>query len=190
MTFLGLVSFAMADNSGNSVDNLKKNRTEEPRKEVIKPEDSKKDKAPDPFFVLSGSAGFVSDYLNRGKTQTFGKPAVQGELTISQQKEDGLYGGLWGSNINNETAPNGAGLELDLYGGYKYKYNDDFLFKLDLKSTMYPGSRANLPTKDKFNMLEITPGIKYKYLYSTFAYSILNMSGVSNNFAPTFTPPS
>lgn len=143
------------------------------------------------WFILSGKVEFLSNYLDRGISQTFGRPAVQGELLVSQREEDGFYAGVWGSNVDNETAPNGSNMELDLYGGYKYKPDciDDLLFVLDLKATLYPGARANLPTKDRYNGLELTPGIQYKYLSQTFAYSLKNSPGVNENFAPTYDPP-
>jgi hypothetical protein len=43
--------------------------------EQKKPEDDK-------WFLLTGTVGFLSDYLSRAKTQTFGKPAVQGGLQL------------------------------------------------------------------------------------------------------------
>lgn len=143
----------------------------------------------DKHFFLEGNIGFISNYMSRGATQTFGKPAIQGGLTVKQKEDRGFYFGLWGSNVSTITVPNGAGLELDIFGGYLYKYNDDLSLNLELKATTFPGAHADLPTKDKFNMVELTPGISYKNLDITLAYSLTNAAGVNKNFAPTFTPP-
>jgi len=152
--------------------------------------EEKQENSVNKWVDFSGSLAFVSDYISRGQTQTFGGPAVQGGFTLSQKKDEGVYAGVWGSNIDSiATAPNGAGLEFDLYGGYIHKCNNDLSIMLELYDTRYPGARASLPLKDKFDYLEIIPGFKYKFLYVFFAYSISDRSGLNQNFAPTFPIP-
>lgn len=138
-----------------------------------------------------GRAGFVSDYVYRGQTQTFGGPAVQGEMKfyISPKAEEGFYVSMFGSNVDATTAPNGAGLELDFATGYVYKANKDLSFKLELLNIRYPGSYAPEETKDSLDVLEIGPTISYKWFTFFWSYSISNFHGVNQNLAPSFFTP-
>jgi len=64
-------------------------------------------------FTASVNFALTSNYIWRGMTQTSNSPAVQGGIDLGY---NGLYAGVWGSNINFGTE---ASLEADLYGGYK-----------------------------------------------------------------------
>ena len=139
---------------------------------------------------LTGNFQLVSDYVYRGQTQTFGGPATQGAFVLKQKRDEGFYVGVGGSNIDSvATAPNGSGMALDLYGGYIHKWNNDLSFILELYNTRYPGARATLPLRDKFDYLEIIQGVNYKFLSMFFAYSISDRSGLNQNLAPTFPIP-
>lgn len=141
------------------------------------------------WIHLSGNVTLVTNYIYRGQTQTFGGPAVQGEFKLSQKKDEGAYAGVWGSNVSSTTAPNGAGLELDLYVGYLHKWAEDFSVGLELVHTYYPGAHASLPTRDKFDTLEIIPSVSYKIFSLYFAYALTNYGGINQNLAPTFSIP-
>lgn len=145
------------------------------------------------YFVVTGDVGFVTNYLYRGFTETFGGPAVQGEIVISQKREEGLFAGIWGSNVDNTTAANGSGLEALISGGYIYKSNEDLSLKLELRYTRYPGAFASSPatvnTKDSWNMFEIIPGFTYKYFTFYVAVSTTNASGYNQNFVQDFYTP-
>ena len=54
---------------------------------------------PPPEHVFTTNAAFVSNYIFRGLTQTFGKPAVQ--VGFDYAHSSGAYAGLWGSNISS-----------------------------------------------------------------------------------------
>jgi uncharacterized protein (TIGR02001 family) len=139
---------------------------------------------------LSGNFQLVTDYMARGQTQTYGGPAAQGSFILSQKKNDGFYVGVFGSNVSSVIpAPNGSGLELNLFAGYIYKKDHDLSFGIELCNTRYPGARASLPLNDKFDYLEIIPNVTYKIFSASFAYSISDRSGVNQNFAPTFPIP-
>lgn len=138
---------------------------------------------------FSGRFAFVSDYVYRGQTQTLGGPAAQGGFTLSQKQGEGLYATIWGSNVSNTIAPNGAGLELDLSVGYIYKKDDDLSFGLELLDIAYPKAYASLPTKDKFDTIMVTPSITYKVFFMAFSYDVTNHFGLNQNLAPTFFTP-
>jgi len=141
------------------------------------------------WINISGRTAFLSDYVYRGQTQTFGGPAVQGELIFSQKKAEGIYVSIFGSNVDNTTASNGSGAEIDFAAGYIYKPKKDLSLKLELLYTKYPGAYAPLLTKDKFDQLELIPTVTYQYLTVLWAYCFTDVRGINQNFAPTFFTP-
>lgn len=72
---------------------------------------------------LTGNLTLASDYRFRGISQTFKLPAIQGGLDWSSP--GGFYLGNWNSNVSGNQYPNGAGLEMDFYGGYKFEVVKD-----------------------------------------------------------------
>ena len=60
----------------------------------------------------------VSDYLFRGISQTQAKPTAQATLDFTHSS--GFYLGLFGSGVSHAAYNNGAGSELDVYGGYRH----------------------------------------------------------------------
>ncbi len=69
-----------------------------------------------PDYKISSSASFVSDYIFRGQSQTWGKPAVQVSTELAHKS--GLYAGFFGSNVSGAWLP-GANLETDLQSGFR-----------------------------------------------------------------------
>ena len=63
---------------------------------------------------FSGTAAMTTDYRYRGISQTENDPAVQVGFALAHAS--GVYGGVWGSNVNFGTAD--PHLELDPYLGY------------------------------------------------------------------------
>ncbi len=78
--------------------------------------------APEPAPAVTGNATLASDYRFRGISQTFGGPAFQGGGDYSHAS--GFYLGNWNSNVSGLSYPNGAGLEMDFYGGVKKSFGD------------------------------------------------------------------
>lgn len=73
---------------------------------------------------LSYNVGVVSDYRFRGVSQSAKDPALQGGVDYADKS--GFYVGAWASTIDFEgeftlTPDPDAGIEVDLYGGYKMK---------------------------------------------------------------------
>jgi uncharacterized protein (TIGR02001 family) len=165
------------------------NRTEHLAAEAlhkeIKEHGMHKDGAAEQESLIAGSLSLVSDYVSRGQTQTFGGPAVQGELIVNPEPKKGFYLGLWASNISHDTVPNGAGVELNPYVGCRYEFVDDGAVKLELRGTLYPKGYTVLPPKERYDMYELIPGISYKWLTVNFAYSLTSVSAFNANFAPT-----
>jgi uncharacterized protein (TIGR02001 family) len=93
---------------------------------------------------FSFNVGVVSDYRFRGISQSRLRPALQGGVDFAH--DSGLYVGLWASTIRIlEDIPGGKGpVELDIYGGYKGKINDNFSYDVGVLRYQYP--RENFPT--------------------------------------------
>lgn len=78
-----------------------------------------------PESALTFNVGVVNEYRYRGLGQTRGKPALQGGVDFAHSS--GAYVGVWGSTINwikdwgTTDNPVKGGLELDIYGGYKFE---------------------------------------------------------------------
>lgn len=90
-----------------------------------------------PAFTLSSNAYLVSDYLFRGQTQTWGRPAVQAGFDFAH--ESGLYLGTWASNVSGNQFAGGS-LELALYGGYSSKISEGVGYSAGLLYYYYPGA--------------------------------------------------
>src|SRR5262249_336746 len=56
-------------------------------------------------ITLSGNAAFLTQYVDRGLTNSAEKPAVQPEFDLTYKEI--FYAGIWGSNVNFGTGPNG-----------------------------------------------------------------------------------
>lgn len=67
----------------------------------------------DPGLVIEGALTIVSDYRFRGSSLSDGKPALQGELTVSHNS--GIYVSAWGSSVaDNDGADVETGLAIGL----------------------------------------------------------------------------
>ena len=95
--------------------------------------------APAPAFTVSGNATLATDYVWRGLSQTWGKPALQATLEVAHSS--GFYVGFFGSNVAPQFVPN-ANLETDWYGGYRGKAGD-FSYDLNAVYVLFPGSNFN-----------------------------------------------
>ena len=97
--------------------------------------------APTPEHSLTGNLSLVSDYRFRGISQTWALPAVQGGFDYAHKS--GWYAGTWASNVSGNSYNNGAGLELDLYGGVKLPVMGEGTLDLGALAYVYPGARLN-----------------------------------------------
>ena len=90
-------------------------------------------------WALTANVTLASSYRFRGIDQTFNQPAVQAGVDLSMPY--GFYVGNWNSNVNgNAAGMPGGNIEMDLYGGWKYAFNEDTGFDTGLINYFYPGS--------------------------------------------------
>jgi uncharacterized protein (TIGR02001 family) len=88
------------------------------------------------YADLAYNVGLVSDYRYRGISQTRDKFALQGGLDFTA---GGFYLGLWASQIKWIKDFGGdAGLEVDLYGGYKGEIVKDVAYDVGVLTYQYP----------------------------------------------------
>src|SRR6218665_2497463 len=112
---------------------------------------------PTPEHTVSSNIALVSDYRFRGISQTWHLPALQGGIDYAHSS--GLYLGTWASNVSGNSYNNGAGLELDLYGGYKFAVSQDLTLDLGALAYVYPGARLNsapgVATGEKYTNVDL-----------------------------------
>ncbi|WP_431104138.1 TorF family putative porin [Roseateles noduli] len=110
-----------------------------------------------PEHTFTGNVAFVSDYRFRGISQTWKRPAVQAGFDYSHSS--GLYLGIWASNVSGNSYNNGAGMEWDLYGGYKLPVTDAVTLDVGALAYVYPGARLNAapgqPTSNKYDNVDV-----------------------------------
>lgn len=115
--------------------------------------------APASEHTLTGNIGLYSQYVFRGLTQTDKQPALQGGFDYSHSS--GFYAGTWMSNISwlrdFGTYANGASLEMDFYGGFKFPLGKDITGDVGVLYYYYPGAFYNgfAPNKPKYDNLEV-----------------------------------
>ena len=118
-----------------------------------------------PDWTFPSSIGMVSDYIWRGQTQTWGKPAVQ--AGIEADHASGLYAGVWGSNVSSHWLPN-ANLETDWSVGFRNAFATDFKYDVGGTYIYYPGGnfdKVGTATyqSSKLNSLELYASLGWKW---------------------------
>jgi len=109
--------------------------------------------APAPAPLLTGNISLTSNYKFRGQDQDMlgknnfaktkaVKPAIQGGFDYAFG-ESGFYVGNWNSSVNWQT---GNSIEMDVYGGYKFKAGP---LDMDVGALayIYPGNSAGNTTE-------------------------------------------
>jgi uncharacterized protein (TIGR02001 family) len=131
--------------------------------------------APKSDWTISGNAGLFSDYRFRGISQTNKKPAFQGGFDIGHAS--GFYVGNWNSNVDSAFY-NGANLEMDFYGGFKYPIGP---VTLDggIYYYYYPGSGAN--GTFKIDNTELYIGAAYQTYSVKYSYAVSDFFGIDDS---------
>ena len=112
-------------------------------------------------YTVSGNVALTSDYVFRGLTQTWGRPAIQGGADLTMK--NGFAAGLWGSSISDDSYPGGS-TELDLYASYGRPIDEDWSWRAGLYGYLYPGANldeAGLRSRS-FNTVEANLAVSWK----------------------------
>lgn len=121
---------------------------------------------------ITGNAALTSDYRFRGVSQTQTAPAIQGGVDVTTSS--GLYIGNWNSSISSEFYPGAAGIESDIYAGFKKDFGG-ITVDAGVLGYMYP--RATTDT----NTTEIYVGASYSVFSAKYSRSITNYFGVADS---------
>lgn len=112
-------------------------------------------------YAVSGNVALTSDYVFRGLTQTWSRPAIQGGADLTLR--NGLSAGIWGSSVSDKSYPGGS-MELDLYASYGRPINEDWSWRAGLYGYFYPGANldeAGLSSRS-FTTVEANAALTWK----------------------------
>lgn len=139
--------------------------------------------APTSPHTLTANVGLVSNYIFRGLTQTFGKPAIQGGMDYSHAS--GAYAGLWGSSISSHQYAGGSS-EIDYYFGYNGKLAGDWGWTAGFYGYYYPGANYKnatnaytTPPDETYNTEEVNAGVSWKWVSLKLSSTISDFFGAN-----------
>ncbi len=125
---------------------------------------------------VSFNAGATSDYRYRGISQTRLKPALQAGIDYAH--DSGFYLGAWGSTIKwIKDAGGDAGVEVDLYGGYKTEISKGLSLDIGLLSYQYPSNKLN----PSANTTELYGALSYGPVTAKYSHSTSNLFGFADS---------
>jgi uncharacterized protein (TIGR02001 family) len=105
--------------------------------------------------TLSGTAVLVTQYVDRGITNSAERPALQPEFDLAYKL---FYAGIWASNVDFGTGPNGqtiATLEVDYYVGIAPTVGK-WSFDIAAYYVAYPGA---FDPEGNFDYFELWSGV-------------------------------
>ncbi|MBS1209321.1 MAG: hypothetical protein H6R19_1719 [Proteobacteria bacterium] len=138
-------------------------------------------------WSFPSSVSLVSDYIFRGQSQTWGKPAVQ--FGVEADHATGLYAGFFTSNVSDHWLP-GASAETDFYGGYRNKIADTVGYDLGVIYYAYPGANWNKSAfsgyndSNSLNTAEAYVSMSYQWLSFKTGRTLTEYFGWSTNNSP------
>ena len=138
-----------------------------------------------PTSTLTGNVAVVSDYRFRGIAQSYRLPAVQGGFDFTHAS--GLYLGSWNSSVSGNSYNNGASVEMDLYGGYRFEPVKDVMADVGLLLYVYPGARLNqslgVPSDKKYDNAELYVGVASGPFNAKVSYAVTDYFGLNGETA-------
>ncbi len=134
------------------------------------------DPAPSPH-ALSANVTVVSDYRFRGIAQTYRGPAIQGGFDYSHAS--GFYLGNWDSNVASQVYIGGAGIEMDVYGGYKRSFGKS-AFDIGYIYYYYPNAefRSAANGSRSFDTQEVYLGGSWRWLSLKYSLAASDYFGL------------
>lgn len=139
-------------------------------------EASSAEPAPAVVAPFSANLALVSDYRFRGISQSYRQPALQGGFDYAHPS--GFYVGNWNSSVSGNQYNNGAGLEMDFYGGYKFEPVKDVSADLGLLYYAYPGASIG-NSGEKYSNGEIYFGLGYRWFSLKYSYGLTDFFGLN-----------
>lgn len=134
---------------------------------------------------VTGNMTITSDYRFRGISQTQNAPAIQGGVDYSNAS--GLYVGNWNSSVSSQLYTNGAGMESDLYAGFKKEVMKDVTVDVGSMNYFYPRA-TNSTSSTNFDTNELYAGVSYKDLITAkYSQSLSDYFGTANSKNSSYT---
>ncbi|MDM8545146.1 TorF family putative porin [Candidatus Venteria ishoeyi] len=117
---------------------------------------------------ISANVSMASDYVWRGFSQTYKKPAIQGGLDLVH--DSGLYVGTWASNVRfvpDGAVSDGAQVEWDTYLGYSTEFKNGMGLDMGYNHYFYPGANS----ERNYDFGEFYVKGSYSFLTLSYNYS-------------------
>lgn len=113
---------------------------------------------------VAGNVTLATDYRFRGISQLRDSPspAIQGGFDL--EFAEGFYVGTWASNVNFSE----GAIEIDYYGGYGGKFNEDVSYDLGVLYYSYPRDGINSVDLDYY---ELYGSVSWEWLKVGLNYS-------------------
>jgi uncharacterized protein (TIGR02001 family) len=134
---------------------------------------------PVPPHQVSGTATIVSDYVFRGLTQSWHRPAIQGSVDYAHSS--GLFASVWASTVSEKVVA-GAHSEVDLVLGYKRTLDDHWSYGAGVISVFYPGGNwRDMRWGDRpdqaYDFTEANAFIGYRWLSVKYSHALTDLLG-------------
>ncbi|HKY02961.1 MAG TPA: TorF family putative porin [Burkholderiales bacterium] len=129
-----------------------------------------------PDHTVTGNMAIVSDYRFRGISQTGMDPAIQGGIDYSHSS--GFYLGNWNSSVTSDSFIDGAGIEMDFYGGFKIPIGEA---TLDIGGLYYFYPDAEIVDGEKYDTFEAYVGLSYGPISGKIWYAVTDWFGVTED---------
>ncbi|MFO7189605.1 MAG: TorF family putative porin [Pseudomonadota bacterium] len=117
---------------------------------------------------FSGNFALVSDYRFRGISQTDRDPGIQGGFDY--EHASGFYIGNWNASVTTDLFNGGAGLEMDLYAGYRGEV-EGFSYDIGVLQYYYPGAKV-AGTNTRYDTTELYIGAGYGPISAKIWYGV------------------
>lgn len=121
---------------------------------------------------VTGNLGLTSDYRFRGISQTQNAPAVQGGVDYTHAS--GFYIGNWNSSVSSQVYTNGAGVESDLYAGFKKDIYKGLTIDVGSYNYFYPRATTSAATGSNFDTYEGFIGLGYGPVSAKYSRTLGN----------------
>lgn len=134
--------------------------------------------APSPH-QFTGTAAVVSDYIFRGVTQTWGRPAIQGSVDYAHTS--GVFASLWASTVSDKVIA-GSEAEIDLVLGFRKALNEDWSYGAGVITVYYPGGNWNNMAwgdrpDQRYDFTEANVSLGYKWLSAKYSRTLTDLLG-------------
>lgn len=129
-----------------------------------------------PSTTVTGNVELTSDYVFRGLTQNWGRPAVQGGADLATA--GGLAAGTWMSSVSGHSYPGGS-VEWDIYASYGRSIDADWSWRAGLYGYFYPGANldhAGLPARS-LDTGEANVALDWKLWTLKYSYALTDYFG-------------